>query len=44
MSDKARHGGQDVLAFKFGLLAGEWGEVQMVESKDLTFTFMEVHS
>lgn len=29
-------GGQDVLAFKSGLLAGFWGEVEEVESKDLT--------
>lgn len=29
-------GGQDVLAFKSGLSAGGWGEVEEVESKDLT--------
>lgn len=29
-------GGQDVLAFKPGLSAGRWGEVEEVESKDLT--------
>lgn len=29
-------GGQDALAFKSGLLAEGWGEVEEVENKDLT--------